>query len=98
MIFLADYTLKIVALGSALLGIVAGSLGTFAVLRKQSLLGDSISHAALPGIVLAFMITEAKAPSSFCWVQLLPAGSGPTSSLGSYATQGSPVMGHKGSS
>lgn len=60
MIFLADYTLKIVALGSALLGIVAGSLGTFAVLRKQSLLGDSISHAALPGIVLAFMITGSK--------------------------------------
>ena len=43
-----DYTLAIVALGSAILGIVAGSLGSFAVLRKQSLLGDSISHAALP--------------------------------------------------
>ncbi len=58
--FFADYTLRIVALGSALLGIVAGSLGSFAVLRKQSLLGDSISHAALPGIVLAFMITGSK--------------------------------------
>lgn len=60
MMFFADYTLRIVALGSALLGIVAGSLGSFAVLRKQSLLGDSISHAALPGIVLAFMITGSK--------------------------------------
>lgn len=55
-----DFTLAIVALGSAVLGIVAGSLGTFAVLRKQSLLGDSISHAALPGIVLAFMLTGSK--------------------------------------
>ncbi|MBU0518765.1 metal ABC transporter permease [bacterium] len=57
-----DYTLRTVALGSATLGIVSGSLGTFAVLRRQSLLGDAISHAALPGIVLAFMLTHSKAP------------------------------------
>lgn len=35
-------------------------LGSFAVLRKQSLLGDAISHAALPGIAIAFLITGAK--------------------------------------
>jgi manganese/zinc/iron transport system permease protein len=51
---LFDYTLRTVALGSATLGLVSGALGTYAVLRKQSLLGDAISHAALPGIVLAF--------------------------------------------
>jgi manganese/zinc/iron transport system permease protein len=56
-----DYTLRVVALGAGLLGAVSGSLGCFAVLRKQSLLGDAISHAALPGIVLAFMITGSKA-------------------------------------
>jgi manganese/zinc/iron transport system permease protein len=59
---LFDYTLRTVALGAAALGIVAGALGTFAVLRRQSLLGDAISHAALPGIVLAFMLTGAKSP------------------------------------
>jgi manganese/zinc/iron transport system permease protein len=32
------------------------------VLRKQSLLGDAISHAALPGIVLAFLITRSREP------------------------------------
>ncbi|MBD3221301.1 metal ABC transporter permease [bacterium] len=58
----ADYTLRTVALGSAALGLVAGALGAFAVLRQQSLLGDAVSHAALPGIVLAFMITGTKAP------------------------------------
>lgn len=58
--FLFDYTLRTVALGAGMLGIVAGALGTFAVLRRQSLLGDAISHAALPGIVLAFMLTGAK--------------------------------------
>jgi len=57
-----DYTLRTVALGSAVLGVVSGVLGSFAVLRKQSLLGDAISHAALPGIALAFLFTGSKAP------------------------------------
>ncbi len=57
-----DYTLRTVALGAATLGIVSGSLGTYAVLRGQSLLGDAVSHAALPGIALAFMLTGSKAP------------------------------------
>jgi manganese/zinc/iron transport system permease protein len=57
-----DYTLRTVALGAAALGIVSGSLGSFAVLRKQSLLGDAMSHAALPGIVVAFLLTRSKTP------------------------------------
>lgn len=57
-----DYTLRNVALGSALLGLVGGVLGTFAVLRRQGLLGDALAHAALPGIALAFMLTGSKAP------------------------------------
>lgn len=44
------------------MGAVCGMLGSFAVLRKQSLLGDAISHAALPGIAIAFLITETKSP------------------------------------
>lgn len=56
----ADYTLRQVAIGAAMLGIVNGVLGSFAVLRKQSLLGDGISHAALPGIALAFLLTGSK--------------------------------------
>lgn len=57
-----DYTLRNVALGSALLGIVGGVLGAFAMLRRQSLLGDVLAHAALPGICLAFMLTGSKLP------------------------------------
>lgn len=56
-----DYTLRNVALGSALLGIVSGVLGSFAVLRRQGLLGDALSHAALPGICLAYLLTGSKA-------------------------------------
>lgn len=55
-----DYTLRTITLGTAILGAVTGMLGSFAVLRKQSLLGDAISHAALPGIAIAFLITGAK--------------------------------------
>lgn len=55
-----DYTLGVITLGTAVLGAVCGILGSFAVLRKESLLGDAISHAALPGIVLAFILTSAK--------------------------------------
>lgn len=51
-----DPTLRTVLLGTAALGFVSGCLGTFAVLRRQSLLGDAVSHAALPGVVLAFLL------------------------------------------
>lgn len=57
-----DYTLRIVALGAIALGIVSGALGTFAVLRRQSLVGDAVSHAALPGVVLAYVILGTKEP------------------------------------
>jgi len=60
-LLLGDYTLRVVALGAAALGAVAGALGCFAVLRRQSLLGDAIAHAALPGIALAFLLTGSRA-------------------------------------
>jgi manganese/zinc/iron transport system permease protein len=50
------YTLQVVALGGALLGVVSGVLGCFAVLRQESLMGDALSHAALPGVALGFLI------------------------------------------
>lgn len=59
---LSDYTLRTVAMGAGLLGIVSGALGSFAVLRRQALLGDAVSHATLPGIALAFLLTSSKAP------------------------------------
>ena len=59
---LFDYTLRNVALGSAFLGVVSGVLGCFAVLRRQGLMGDALSHAALPGVCLAYMLTGSKLP------------------------------------
>ncbi|ALC82105.1 MULTISPECIES: metal ABC transporter permease [Bacillus] len=46
--------------GTLLLGIASGVLGSFILLRKQSLIGDAMSHAALPGVCLAFIITGQK--------------------------------------
>jgi manganese/zinc/iron transport system permease protein len=57
-----DYTLRNVVLGAALLGVIGGVLGAFAMLRRQSLLGEVLAHAALPGIALAFILTGVKLP------------------------------------
>ena len=44
--------------------------GNFLVLRKQALIGDAISHVVLPGIVLAFLVTQ----TLDAWAMLLGAG------------------------
>jgi len=61
----SDYTTRIIGIGTALLGIVSGVLGAYATLKKQSLLGDAVAHAALPGIAIAFLITGTKNPIIF---------------------------------
>lgn len=50
------YTVRVVALGGAILGVISGVLGCFSVLRQESLLGDALSHAALPGVAIAFLL------------------------------------------
>ncbi len=42
---------------SVLVGIACGVLGCFVVLRRMALIGDALSHAVLPGVVIAFLIT-----------------------------------------
>lgn len=43
-------------LASSLVGISCGVLGCFIVLRNMSLIGDALSHAILPGVVVGFLI------------------------------------------
>ena len=38
------------------IGIVAGAVGCFIILRGMSLMGDAISHAVLPGVALSFIL------------------------------------------
>lgn len=58
-----DYTLRTILMGTALFGITSALIGCFTFMQKQSLLGDVISHATLPGIVLASFLTKGKQPS-----------------------------------
>ena len=39
----------------ALIGLGAGYVGSFMILKKMSLVGDALSHVALPGIALALL-------------------------------------------
>ncbi len=55
-----DATLRNVILCSIILGVTSGVLGCFAVLRRQSLIGDAVAHAALPGICLMYMLTATR--------------------------------------
>lgn len=57
-----SFTVRNVLAGATLLGAVGGVLGGFAFLRRQSLLGDALAHATLPGVCLAFLLTGSKAP------------------------------------
>ena len=73
---LFDYTIRNVALGSAILGAVGGALGSFAVLRRQGLLGDALAHATLPGVCVAFILTGSKNPAVLLLGAALSAGLG----------------------
>jgi manganese/zinc/iron transport system permease protein len=77
-----DYTLIFTLLSITILGVTTGLLGTFVLLRRQSLLGDAISHAALPGIALAFLLTHSKNPL------VLMLGGALSGSIGTICMQG----------
>ncbi len=53
---LRDYNTRIVMLGTGLLGLAAGIVGSFTLLRRRALMGDALSHATLPGVGLAFLL------------------------------------------
>lgn len=57
-----DPTLRIVTAGTVFLSMSAAVVGSFAFLRKRSLVGDAIAHAILPGIAISFMLTQSKNP------------------------------------
>jgi len=49
-----------IVLTGAVVGASCALVGSFLVLRKLAMLGDAISHAVLPGIVLAFLLTGSR--------------------------------------
>lgn len=74
----SDVNVRLIFSGCVLLGLSAGVIGCFALLRKRALLGDALAHAALPGICVAFLLTGAKDPLIMllgagvsCWIGAL---------------------------
>ncbi len=59
--FELSFTARNVLIGASLLGATSGLVGCFALLRRQSLLGDALAHTALPGVCIAFLLTQTKA-------------------------------------
>lgn len=57
---LGDGNVQWVLSGTFLLGVSSGVLGSFAMLRRRSLMGDVLAHAALPGVCIAFMLTQSR--------------------------------------
>lgn len=59
---LRDPNIRYVLAGTILLGLSAGALGCFAILRRRALVGDAVAHSILPGVCLAFIIAGGKDP------------------------------------
>lgn len=59
---LRNYSFIIVALGTVILAMATGIIGSISVLKGKSLIGDAIGHSTYPGIVIAFMLSMEKSP------------------------------------
>ena len=84
-LLLADYmayNTRIVLIGTSLLGMCGGAVGTFMLLRKKALVSDVASHAALPGIGIAYLVVEAIMPGTGKSLPWLLLGAAITATLG----------------
>jgi manganese/zinc/iron transport system permease protein len=73
-VLLQDYNTRVVLFGTLLLGLCGGIVGVFMLLRKRPLLGDVVGHSALPGIAVAFIVSQIIAPGSGKNLTLLALG------------------------
>ena len=83
---LMAYNTRIVLLGTLLLGMCSGIVGTFMLLRKKALVGDVASHAALPGIGIAYLAVEAVSPGAGKSLPWLLAGASASAACGVIVT------------
>ncbi len=65
LITLQDSNTRTVLFGAGALGVAAGVVGCFAMLRRQALLGDAVAHAALPGVCAAFLVVGDRSMPAF---------------------------------
>ena len=65
-------------MSTMLLGIASGLIGCLAYWKKQSLMSDALAHAALPGVVIAFLLFQVKE------LAILISGAGLSALLGAF--------------
>ncbi|MEC7235982.1 MAG: iron chelate uptake ABC transporter family permease subunit, partial [Verrucomicrobiota bacterium] len=80
-LILRDYNTRLVVICTILLGCACGLMGGFLLLRKRSLMGDTLSHATLPGVALSFMLLVALGGDGKS-MPILLAGAGITGVIG----------------
>lgn len=81
-----DYNTQVVLVGTLILGMSGGTVGTFLLLRKQALLGDVVSHAALPGVGIAFLVMELSQAGNGKWLPGLLLGAAIASTIAMVVT------------
>ena len=57
---LSDESVRMVLLGTILMGLSCGIMGGLIVTRRLSLFGDTLSHAVLPGVAVGFLWSQSK--------------------------------------
>ena len=80
-LILRDYNTRLVVICTMLLGCACGLMGGFLLLRKRSLMGDTLSHATLPGVGLSFILAVALGGDGKS-LPILLAGAGITGVIG----------------
>jgi ABC-type Mn2+/Zn2+ transport system permease subunit/Mn-dependent DtxR family transcriptional regulator len=58
----SDPSVRYAVMGAVLMGVCCGVLGGFVVVRRMALVGDTLSHAVLPGVALGFLWNLSKDP------------------------------------
>jgi manganese/zinc/iron transport system permease protein len=83
----AGHNSAVVVIAATLLGIAAGIVGGFALLRKRAMMGDCLAHCTLPGIAGAYLIVTMFGGEGRS-LPLLLLGAAVTGVLGVLAVQG----------
>lgn len=60
MISFLSYNAQWVLISTLLLGMASGLIGTLSYWKRQSLMSDTLSHAALPGVIIGFLVAGSK--------------------------------------
>lgn len=87
-LLLQDYNTRVVLLGTVFLGMCSGLVGTLMLLRRRALVGDVASHAALPGVGIAYLLMERIQPGAGKWFPGLLTGAALSAGLGLLCSRG----------